>query len=253
MPKAEGDRVEINLDTQVLTVFKQLAADPHHHDLDRQRRALLRRHRRLPVRDHARPATSTSSTCTGAGTTASSARCGTRTTSTAGSRCTASSRCPSYPASHGCARIPMDIANYFPSLVTKGESVYVVGTADEGRQRLRRPGADHHDHDRAEDDDHAPKKPQAARRSRRTTPTTTTHPPTTTMPRDHDVAAPTTTHDDVSAAVSRLSRARRRCPRSRCSSSWSASSRPPEQGDPAVEHHVHPVGPELGRAPARSA
>lgn len=36
---------------------------------------------------------------------------------------------PSYPASHGCARIPMDIANYFPSLVTTGESVYVIGTA----------------------------------------------------------------------------------------------------------------------------
>ena len=36
---------------------------------------------------------------------------------------------PPYPASHGCARIPMDIANYFPSLVTQGESVYVVGTA----------------------------------------------------------------------------------------------------------------------------
>ena len=36
---------------------------------------------------------------------------------------------PSYPASHGCARIPMDIANYFPLLVEKGESVYVVGTA----------------------------------------------------------------------------------------------------------------------------
>jgi peptidoglycan hydrolase-like protein with peptidoglycan-binding domain len=36
---------------------------------------------------------------------------------------------PSYPASHGCARIPMDIANYFPLLVSKGESVYVVGTA----------------------------------------------------------------------------------------------------------------------------
>ena len=35
---------------------------------------------------------------------------------------------PSYPASHGCARIPMDIATYFPDLVTKGESVYVVGT-----------------------------------------------------------------------------------------------------------------------------
>jgi peptidoglycan hydrolase-like protein with peptidoglycan-binding domain len=36
---------------------------------------------------------------------------------------------PAYPASHGCARIPMDIASYFPSLVTVGESVYVVGTA----------------------------------------------------------------------------------------------------------------------------
>ena len=35
---------------------------------------------------------------------------------------------PTYPASHGCARIPLDIANYFPTLVTKGEAVYVVGT-----------------------------------------------------------------------------------------------------------------------------
>jgi hypothetical protein len=35
---------------------------------------------------------------------------------------------PAQPASHGCARIPLDIANYFPSLVTSGESVYVVGT-----------------------------------------------------------------------------------------------------------------------------
>jgi L,D-transpeptidase catalytic domain/Putative peptidoglycan binding domain len=36
---------------------------------------------------------------------------------------------PAYPASHGCVRIPMDIANYFPTLVTDGESVYVLGTA----------------------------------------------------------------------------------------------------------------------------
>ena len=36
---------------------------------------------------------------------------------------------PAYPASHGCVRIPMDIANYFPALVTDGESVYVLGTA----------------------------------------------------------------------------------------------------------------------------
>ena len=35
---------------------------------------------------------------------------------------------PAYPASHGCARIPMHIANYFYTLVHKGESVFVVGT-----------------------------------------------------------------------------------------------------------------------------
>jgi hypothetical protein len=38
---------------------------------------------------------------------------------------------PSYPASHGCARIPLDIAEYFPMLVQKGEAVYVVGTPKE--------------------------------------------------------------------------------------------------------------------------
>jgi hypothetical protein len=38
---------------------------------------------------------------------------------------------PTYPASHGCARIPIDIAEYFPTLVTKGEAVYVVGTPKE--------------------------------------------------------------------------------------------------------------------------
>jgi hypothetical protein len=38
---------------------------------------------------------------------------------------------PSYPASHGCARIPLDIAEYFPTLVSKGEAVYVVGTPKE--------------------------------------------------------------------------------------------------------------------------
>ncbi len=35
---------------------------------------------------------------------------------------------PAYPASHGCARIPMHIANYFYTLVHNGESVFVVGT-----------------------------------------------------------------------------------------------------------------------------
>jgi len=35
---------------------------------------------------------------------------------------------PPYPASHGCARIPLFIADYFHTLVTMGESVFVVGT-----------------------------------------------------------------------------------------------------------------------------
>jgi hypothetical protein len=35
---------------------------------------------------------------------------------------------PTYPASHGCSRIPMHIAQYFPSLVFKDMPVYVVGT-----------------------------------------------------------------------------------------------------------------------------
>lgn len=33
---------------------------------------------------------------------------------------------PTYPASHGCVRIPMHIAEYFPSLVEQGDPVYVL-------------------------------------------------------------------------------------------------------------------------------
>lgn len=32
---------------------------------------------------------------------------------------------PAYPASHGCVRIPMSIAEYFPSLVNKGDLIEV--------------------------------------------------------------------------------------------------------------------------------
>jgi peptidoglycan hydrolase-like protein with peptidoglycan-binding domain len=39
---------------------------------------------------------------------------------------------PSYPASHGCVRIPMHIAEYFPSLVERGDPVYVF----DGAQRV---------------------------------------------------------------------------------------------------------------------
>src|SRR5947209_4941760 len=33
---------------------------------------------------------------------------------------------PTYPASHGCVRIPMHIAEYFPSLVSRGDPIYVT-------------------------------------------------------------------------------------------------------------------------------
>jgi hypothetical protein len=36
---------------------------------------------------------------------------------------------PNEPASHGCARIPMHVAEYFPDLVFKHMPVYVLGTA----------------------------------------------------------------------------------------------------------------------------
>jgi peptidoglycan hydrolase-like protein with peptidoglycan-binding domain len=44
-----------------------------------------------------------------------------------------SSSVPTYPASHGCVRIPMHIAEYFPDLVSKGDAVYVLdGKTDVG-------------------------------------------------------------------------------------------------------------------------
>jgi hypothetical protein len=42
---------------------------------------------------------------------------------------------PNTPASHGCARIPMDIATYFPALVAKDVSVFVVGTPKQAGDR----------------------------------------------------------------------------------------------------------------------
>lgn len=42
---------------------------------------------------------------------------------------------PAYPASHGCARIPMHVADYFHTLVSLGEAVYVVGTPKQAGDR----------------------------------------------------------------------------------------------------------------------
>jgi hypothetical protein len=126
-PKAEGDRVEIDLDTQVLTVYK-----------------------------HWQPILLTT-TSTGSGEHFCGGEDGCQYAITpagkyhfyywhegwdkgklgkmwnpyyfnGGIAVHGLASVPDYPASHGCARIPMNIASYFPLLVTKGESVYVDGT-----------------------------------------------------------------------------------------------------------------------------
>jgi peptidoglycan hydrolase-like protein with peptidoglycan-binding domain len=45
---------------------------------------------------------------------------------------------PSTPASHGCIRIPEFIANYFPTLVAKGDRVYVWDGVKEPEQQVGR-------------------------------------------------------------------------------------------------------------------
>jgi hypothetical protein len=67
---------------------------------------------------------------------------------------------PQYPASHGCVRIPMHIGNYFPSLVAKGDQIFVFRRR-EGAGGVRRPGAavqhagpELHDHHVDDDHDH---------------------------------------------------------------------------------------------------
>jgi peptidoglycan hydrolase-like protein with peptidoglycan-binding domain len=78
---------------------------------------------------------------------------------------------PTYPASHGCVRIPMHIAEYFPSLVRQGDAVYVldgrtdVGPAPAAPATLPPPPPD------------PPTSPEPAPS---TTTTTTTAPPDTT-------------------------------------------------------------------------
>ena len=86
---------------------------------------------------------------------------------------------PNYPASKGCVRIPMHIAEYFPSLVQNGDHVYVFdGVKEPEAYGAQPPPIDTVDPD-------AP-------------PTTTTvepsAPPTTTAHVDHPATStPTTT------------------------------------------------------------
>jgi hypothetical protein len=83
---------------------------------------------------------------------------------------------PVNAASHGCVRIPMYIADYFPTLVSIGDPVYVVGGSDGRRAVTRTPI------------------PEDAKPAGPPTSTATTRPATTTAPATTSTtAAPTTT------------------------------------------------------------
>ncbi|MEX0846917.1 MAG: L,D-transpeptidase family protein [Ilumatobacteraceae bacterium] len=99
---------------------------------------------------------------------------------------------PKVPASHGCIRLNMDIAEYFPSLVDNGDRVYVWG--HDGRQP-----EDYSKKDRLPSFN-APNPNSTTTSSSTTTTTTataTTTPATTTTkpPPTTTTAAPTTTAD----------------------------------------------------------
>lgn len=84
---------------------------------------------------------------------------------------------PKQPASRGCVRIPMHIAEYFPSLVANGDLVYVFdGVEQPETYGAQLPVFDYPD----------PNAPTTTTTTTSTTTTTTT--PTTTLP------TPTTTH-----------------------------------------------------------
>jgi hypothetical protein len=84
-----------------------------------------------------------------------------------------SSSVPTYPASHGCVRIPMHIAEYFPSLVARGDAVYVLAHAGDA------PGTPPSGEPTAPPPDDPPTSPDTTTTTA-PPPTTTTAPPATT-------------------------------------------------------------------------
>ena len=91
---------------------------------------------------------------------------------------------PNYPASHGCVRIPMNIAEYFPSLVKNGDQVFVW----DGVKEPEKYGAQPPPFDTADPNatttttDAADHGAEAGRRPRRRATPAPTAPPTTPAP-----------------------------------------------------------------------
>jgi peptidoglycan hydrolase-like protein with peptidoglycan-binding domain len=88
---------------------------------------------------------------------------------------------PTYPASHGCVRIPMNVAGYFPSLVARGDPVYVTDGGPVGPPPETPTGPPPDDPPTTPGDDST------------TTSTTSTTEPTTTTSESTTTTEPTTT------------------------------------------------------------
>jgi len=88
---------------------------------------------------------------------------------------------PNYPASHGCVRIPMHIAEYFPDLVKRGDRVYVW----DGKKEPEAYGAQPPPFDRPD--------PNASTTTSAPASTTTVKGATTTVKGTTTTKAPTTT------------------------------------------------------------
>jgi peptidoglycan hydrolase-like protein with peptidoglycan-binding domain len=91
---------------------------------------------------------------------------------------------PTYPASHGCVRIPMHIAEYFPSLVKRGDPVYVTDGRPVGPPSTVPTGPPPSDPPTTPGDDTPSTTTTTAPPTTTTQPTTTTTttPPTTLLP-----------------------------------------------------------------------
>ena len=221
---ASPNRVEIDLDRQVITVFQnwQPILSP------RRRPGAANTSAAAPT------VVSTRSRPTGplpllrarptAGKRASSARCGTRTSSTAASRFTGSRRCPRIPRRTAAHASRCTSPTTSTRSCTHGESVFVVGTP-KARQRLRRPGEDAADARRRRR--RRPRcTPSRPRRRSRSTVTTKPSPPTTKP-------SPPTTKPKTPALTAEPRAARRRNSRrlsSTTSSRASATGQPAQRG-----------------------
>jgi hypothetical protein len=104
---------------------------------------------------------------------------------------------PDHPASHGCIRIPMWIADYFPSLVKNGNRVYVWDGVKEPEQQSERemtPIFNYANPDSTTTSSSSTSTTTTVESTTTTKPTTTTSPATTTT-------KPTTTTSSTPAAT----------------------------------------------------